>query len=81
MEFGKLTPLISHSKINDAIAELLKQKAISNEKYFTDQVELLNLFIEEQLSYCDSKKHLLANREDNPDELNDLFRQLIGLSK
>jgi predicted nucleotidyltransferase len=79
MEFNKLLPLITNSKVNDTIADLLKVKAVSDEKYLMPPVEILNSFIEEQLAYCDSKKHLLTGKETDAEKLNQLFGQVIGI--
>ena len=79
MEFDKLLPLITDNRIKGAINELLKVKAVSDEKHYIPAVEILNSFIEEQLAYGDSNKHQLVGKDESAEKLNQLFRQVIGI--
>jgi predicted nucleotidyltransferase len=77
MEFQKLLRLVEDDVLKSAVVELMGLKSQSDEKFMIEPVEIVEAFIQKQLIYCDSHKHLLAEKKVDLERLNVFFRQLI----
>jgi hypothetical protein len=63
------------SKIVD---DLLKQKAVVDEKYVIKPIEQLHSFIKSEIEYCEKAVPGLASVNADSDMLNNLFRKYVG---
>ncbi len=76
MEFGKLRILLK-SDLNKTVDELLKQKAIVDEKYLMNPIEQLHAFIREEIAYCEKAVPALVSSDADSEMLNNLFRKYL----
>lgn len=77
MEFGKLRVLLAND-LNKIVDDLLKQKAVVDEKYVIKPIEQLHSFIKSEIEYCEKAVPGLASVNADSDMLNNLFRKYVG---
>ncbi|PTQ98274.1 hypothetical protein C8P68_103435 [Mucilaginibacter yixingensis] len=77
MEFQHLRVLLTASKIQNAIDELLERKKIADEKALIPPVLELNQWLSDTLDYCKEQIPALASEKKYPDKLNNIFRTYI----
>jgi predicted nucleotidyltransferase len=77
MEFGKLRVLLAND-LNKIVDDLLKQKAVVDEKYVIKPIEQLHSFIKSEIEYCEKAVSGLASVNADSDMLNNLFRKYVG---
>lgn len=77
MEFGKLRVLLAND-INKIVDDLLKQKAVVDEKYVIKPIEQLHSFMKSEIEYCEKAVPGLASVNADSDMLNNLFRKYVG---
>lgn len=76
MEFGKLRTLLT-SDLNKTVNELLKQKAVVDEKQMISPIEHLHTFIKEEIAYCEKAVPALVSSNADSEILNNLFRKYL----
>lgn len=76
MEFGILRQFIN-TELDQEIDNLLKLKEQGNEKLFTPQIRAIHEFIEKEIRYCEENGKDIEERQNNTDNLNNLFRKLF----
>ena len=79
MQFERLfrAQKISREAVNE-ISQLLRRKKSGVELNIGDRIELLNVFLEEQLEYFEKYvKKLMPGQKSNNDSLNKLFREVV----
>jgi uncharacterized protein len=77
MEFGELRVLLAND-LNIIVDDLLKQKAVVDEKYVIKPIEQLHSFIKSEIEYCEKAVPGLASVNADSDMLNNLFRKYVG---
>ena len=77
MEFEQLRVMISDTKVQDAIDELLERKKHADEKALIAPVPLLNQWLSDTLDWCKERIPMLPSEKKQPDELNNIFRKYI----
>jgi len=77
MEFGKLRVLLAND-LNKIVDDLLKQKAVVDEKYMIKPIEQLHSFIKSEIEYCQKAVPGLTSVNTDSDTLNNLFRKYVG---
>jgi uncharacterized protein len=77
IEFGKLRVLLAND-LNRIVDDLLKQKAVVDEKYAIKPIEQLHSFIRSEIEYCEKAVPGLASVNADSDMLNNLFRKYVG---
>ena len=77
MEFGELRVLFAND-LNNIVDDLLKQKAVVDEKYVIKPIEQLHSFIKREIEYCEKAVPGLASVNADSDLLNNLFRKYVG---
>lgn len=77
MEFGKLRVLLAND-LNKKVDDLLKQKAVVDEKYVIKPIEQLHSFIRSEIEYCEKAVPGLGLVNADSDRLNNLFRKYVG---
>ncbi len=77
MEFGKLRVLLAHD-LNKIVDDLLKQKAVADEKYMIKPIEQLHSFIKSEIEYCEEAVPGIASVNADSGMLNSLFRKYVG---
>ncbi|MBS1554797.1 MAG: nucleotidyltransferase domain-containing protein [Bacteroidetes bacterium] len=77
MEFGKLRVLLAND-LNEIVDDLLKQKAVVDEKYVIKPIEQLYSFIRSEIEYCEKAVPGLGPVNADSDRLNNLFRKYVG---
>lgn len=76
MEFGELRGLIS-SDLNKVVDQLLKQKAIEDEKFMIEPIDELHSFINEEITYCEKVVSELSSSSAHSGALDNLFRKYL----
>ena len=76
MEFGKLRVLLANDLIK-IVDDLLKQKAVVDEKYMIKPIEQLHSFIKSEIEYCDKAVPRVPSVNTDSDRLNNLFRKYV----
>ena len=77
IEFGKLRVLLAND-LNRIVDDLLKQKAVVDEKYIIKPIEQLHSFIKSEIEHCEKALPGLASVNADSDMLNNLFRKYVG---
>lgn len=77
MEFEHLRVMISNTKVQNAIDELLERKKIADEKALIAPVPVLNQWLSDTLDWCKERIPMLPSEKKHPDELNNIFRTYI----
>lgn len=77
MEFEHLRAMITDTKVQNAIDELLERKKIADEKAIITTVPLLNQWLRDALDWCKERIPMLLSEKKHPDELNNIFRKYI----
>jgi len=77
MEFEHLRVMISDTKVQNAIDELLERKKHADEKALIALVPLLNQWLSDTLDWCKKRIPELPSEKRHPDELNNIFRKYI----
>ena len=78
MEFEPLRTILTDTSIQNAIDELLKQKATADEKTLITQVPVLQNFIAHTLEEITAKKSQVKDFKGDIETLNDFFRATIA---
>jgi uncharacterized protein len=76
MEFGKLRALLRND-LNKTVDELLKEKAVVDEKYMISPIKQLHAFIKEEIAYCEKAVPALVSSNEDSEMLNNLFRKYL----
>jgi predicted nucleotidyltransferase len=77
MEFEHLRVIITDTKVQNAIDELLERKKIADEKALIAPVPVLNQWLSDTLDWCKERISALPSEKKHPDELNNVFRKYI----
>lgn len=77
MEFEHLRVMITDTKIQSAIDELLERKKDAVEKAMIAHVPLLNQWLSDTLGWCKELIPMLTSEKKHSDELNNIFRKYI----
>jgi predicted nucleotidyltransferase len=77
MEFEHLSVMVTDTRVQNAINELLKRKKIADENALIASVPLLNQWLSDTLDYCKEQIAALPSEKKSPDELNNIFRKYI----
>jgi predicted nucleotidyltransferase len=77
IEFSKLLELIDNKNIINSIDELLKLKAVSNEKDTIEAIPVLQRFIEENMQFCEENLPEPDKAKQHFEDLNTLFRNQL----
>jgi predicted nucleotidyltransferase len=78
MEFGKLLVQVNDQSFQSAIDDLLKVKAISDEKTLIDRIDILDNWLSDTVSACISSISQLPAIHHKPEALNVIFRKYIS---
>jgi len=76
MEFGSLRVSLG-AELQATVDELLKQKAVVDEKYMIKPIKALHDFIQGEIDYCEKSVPVLADSASNVTKLNNLFRAYL----
>lgn len=77
MEFGPLRTIIKDPEIQQAIAELMERKQMSDEKQLVAPVAILNNWLADRLKWCKQEISLLPADRNDAAELDEVFRKYI----
>ncbi|MNY68197.1 putative nucleotidyltransferase [compost metagenome] len=77
MEFGPLRTIIKEQEIQEAIAELMERKQVSDEKQLVPPVTILNNWLADQLKWCKQEVSSLPADRNDTAELDEVFRRHI----
>jgi len=77
MELEELRVMITDTKVQNVIDELLERKKIADEKAMITPVPPLNQWLSDTLNWCKERIPMLPSEKKQPDELNDIFRKYI----
>jgi predicted nucleotidyltransferase len=78
MELAHLRVLVDDSDFQTTLNELLKRKAISDEKTLIDHIPLLTYWLNATLADCKTAISALPANHQQPEELNRLFRKYLS---
>jgi predicted nucleotidyltransferase len=76
MEFGKLRTLLD-SSLNLLVDDLLKQKAVADEKSMIKRIDQVNNYVKDQIAYCEKAVPSPTIAEIDNEPLNQIFRKFI----
>lgn len=78
MEFEPLRVILTDTSVQNAIEDLLKQKATSDEKTLITQVPVLQNFIAQTLEEITAQKSQIKDFKGDIETLNDFFRATLA---
>ena len=78
MEFDRLRVLVNESNFQTEVNNLLKLKAISDEKTLVKAVPILNTWISDVIENCKLQVEQLPTTKNTTNELDIIFRKYIS---